>query len=398
MEYVKFHVEKVVRKKGNRYRIVKDRIYQGQRKRTYKMLPEGTTKAQAEKICNQMALEAEYGDFVQRQPMLFSEYVEDTYFPKYTNDLSASTKYHYKQIYKAKDGIKKHLGDLLLTEITTEVLQDMVNYYCGKKKAPKTIRNYLGFISVVLDQAMTDKLIHRQAKNATYFVREPKMIQEKGHAYSIDQVKFMLIKAQEKENISVELILALCCLSGGLRRSELAGLCWDDIVLGREEAYINIKRAIVRGESGMIEKGTKTEAGERVIPLQVGGTVYQILMKVRKIHMTKYQSAQAYEGENHVFVLEKYPYSPMNPETLYKRFKKFMKEECPNLPSYRLHDLRHTYFSLASHAGFNELSIIGTGGHSSLQSTRRYQHAIMQNMLVDMGKLEKEYDEAVAIS
>ena len=396
---MKFHVEKVVRSKGNRYRIVKDRVYQGQRKRTYKMLPEGTTKAQAEKICNQMALEAEYGEYVQRQPILFSEYVEDTYFPKYTNDLSASTKYHYKQLYNAEDGIKKHLGDLLLTEVTTEILQDMINHYVDKGIAPKTIRNYLCFISVVLDQAMKDNLIRRQERNATYFVREPKMKQEKGHTYSIEQVKFMLTKARETGNINIEVILALCCLSGGLRRSELAGLCWNDIVLKRDEAYISVKRAIVRGEGGMIEKGTKTKAGDRIIPIQVNGTVYKILMKARKVHMTKYQCAVGYRGENHVFVLETFPHSPMNPETLYKRFKKFMREDCPELPSYRLHDLRHTYFSLASHAGFNELSIIGTGGHSSLQSTRRYQHAIMQNVLEDMSKLEKEYDNAeVAIS
>lgn len=392
---MKFHVEKVVRKSGNRYRIVKDRIYHGQRKRTYKMLPEGTTKAQADKICNKMALEAEYGDLIEREPILFSEYVEDIYFPKYTNDLAVSTKYHYKQIYSAKDGIKKHLGDLLLTEVTTEILQTMVNYYCDRNIAPKTIRNYLCFISVVLDQAIKDKLLRRQERNATYFVREPKMVQKKGHTYSIEQVKFMLTKAQETENITIELIIALCCLSGGLRRSELAGLCWDDIVLNKEEAYVSVRRAIVRGEGGMAEKETKTQAGERIIPIQVNGIVYQILMKAKKLHMTKYQCTQGYQGKNHVFVLEKYPYSPMNPETLYKRFKKFLKEECPELPSYRLHDLRHTYFSLASHAGFNELSLIGTGGHSSLESSKRYRHPIMENVLKDMGKLEQEYNDAV---
>ena len=58
---------------------------------------------------------------------------------------------------------------------------------------------------------LTNKVIRRQAKNATYFVREPKMVQKKGHAYSIDQLKLMLTRAQEKENITVELILALCC-------------------------------------------------------------------------------------------------------------------------------------------------------------------------------------------
>ena len=80
------------------------------------------------------------------------------------------------------------------------------------------------------------------------------MVQKKGHTYSIEQVKFMLTKAQETENITIELIIALCCLSGGLRRSELAGLCWDDIVLNKEEAYVSVRRAIVRGEGGMAEK------------------------------------------------------------------------------------------------------------------------------------------------
>ena len=66
---------------------------------------------------------------------------------------------------------------------------------------------------------------------------------------------------------------------------------------------------------------------------------------------------------------------------------------CPDLPAYRLHDLRHTFFTLCSNIeGISELSMIGAGGHSSIPSSKRYQHPMMQKMLADMEKLEKRVD------
>lgn len=51
-----------------------------------------------------------------------------------------------------------------MSEITTEVLQDLVNAYTAKGRAPKTIRNMLSFISIVLKQAMNDNDLRRQDK------------------------------------------------------------------------------------------------------------------------------------------------------------------------------------------------------------------------------------------
>ena len=59
-----FNVEKVPRKDGYRYRIVKNAVVNGVRKRTYKVLPKGTKKSVAEKICNEMALNAQFGQFI----------------------------------------------------------------------------------------------------------------------------------------------------------------------------------------------------------------------------------------------------------------------------------------------------------------------------------------------
>ena len=43
----------------------------------------------------------------------------------------------------------------------------------------------------------------------------------------------------------------------GLRASEIRGLKWEDI----NGEYISVKRAIVQGEAGPVEKGTKTFSG-----------------------------------------------------------------------------------------------------------------------------------------
>lgn len=393
-----FYISKVKRKKGVRYRIVKDITIKGKRDRSYITLPQGTTRAIADKICCQMALEAEFGDYITKPPMLFREYAEEIYFLKYSPMLADTTQQHYWQVYTAKDGIKEHIGDLYLSQITVEVLQDMVNHYKKAGSAPKTIRNIMYVVSVILEQAMLDNYLKKQEKTPCSYVRFPKLESKEGDAYSFEEVKTIIERAQNAGNQNVELIVAICCLAGGLRRSELAGLRWEDITLNNQEAFIRIERAIVYTNKGLVEKSTKTKAGTRVIPLLVGGLVYEILQKARKEYLKIQMSQQGFQGDNHVFILNHYPYTPLTPVRIYKTFKRFMEKECPDLPSYRLHDLRHTYFTLCSNTeGFSELSMISTGGHSSIQSTRRYQHSQLQKTLSDMEKLEEGFNKVSAI-
>lgn len=393
-----FYVEKVKCEKGRKYRIVRDVTTHGKRNRKYYTLPLGTTKAVADSICLKMALEAEYGYYLPKESILFREYVEQIYFVKYTNYLSATTKQHYKQVYYAKDGLKAQLGNYNLMEITTEVLQDMVNHY-NETKAPKTIRNILNFVSVVLEQAMNDNYLKRQDKTPCAYVKLPKLIEKEGNAYTMAEVKTILERAEKAGNRNVQLLIAICCLAGGLRRSELIGLKWEDICLKKTEAYIQVQRAIVYTNEGLIEKETKTKAGARIIPITVDGIVYKILQNARKEYIKLQSDEKGFQGDNHVFILSHFPYTPLTPVRLYKIFKTFMKRECPDLPSYRLHDLRHTYFSLCSSIeGFSELSMTSTGGHSTIHSTRRYQHPLMQKTIADMAKLEENFEKTEIVS
>ncbi len=396
-----FYVEKVKRKKGWRYRIVDDSTKGGVRKRKYNMLPEKTTKAQAEEICHEMALNAKYGNYIQKAPITLGEYIEEKYFAKYTLYLSPTTVDGYRRMYFAQGGIKDVLGNLMLQEITTEKLQDMVNQYDSAGISPKTIRNRLSFVSNVLSQAMSDNYMKRQNGNPCTYVRLPKPREIEGNAYTMEQVLLMLERARQTENRAIELLIVICCLAGGLRRGELIGLCWDDIVLTDTEAYIHVQRTVIQTSEGVAIKAPKTNSGKRIIPIPisvggpvaVGGIVYQTLVRARKEHLKLRLANPDFEGENKVFILNRTPYTPLTLQGIYGAFKRFMKKTCPDLPCYRLHDLRHTFFTLCSNVGFSELSIIGTGGHSTIQSTRRYQHPQLMKMLADMEKLENAFEE-----
>lgn len=393
-----FYVEKVSRKSGTCYRIVRDYTYNGERRREYHSLPQGTTKAQAEKIRCQMELEAEFGAYTTKKPVTLKDYAEEVYFPKYTGSLSPTTRQHYNQIFYTRDGIGRYLGKLLLSEITTEAIQDMVNKYVAVGKSTKTIRNIVNLVSVMLKRAKIDNYLRRDIPNPCEYVVMPKVVNKEGNAYSMEEVKLMLERAKATNNVNIQLLIALTCLAGGLRRSELVALRWEDITLGDKESYICVHRAVVYASGKMTEKETKTKAGTRIIPIQPHGEVYNILQSAKKLYMREQSQEEDFQGQNHVFILHHSPYTPVSDNRMYKIFKRFLEKECPDLPHYRLHDLRHTYFTLCTESGFSELSIIATGGHSTIQSTKRYQHATMNRMKSDMARLEEVYQNTKAVS
>ena len=207
----------------------------------------------------------------------------------------------------------------------------------------------------------------------------------------------MLERAKATDNVNIQLLIALTCLAGGLRRSELVALRWEDITLGDKESFICVRRATVYASGKMTEKETKTKAGTRMIPIQSHGEVFNILQNAKKLYMKEQSQEEDFQGQNHVFILHHAPYFPVNDNRMYKIYKRFLEKECPDLPHYRLHDLRHTYFTLCTESGFSELSIIATGGHSTIQSTKRYQHATMNRMRADMARLEEVYQNTTAV-
>lgn len=70
-------------------------------------------------------------------------------------------------------------------------------------------------------------------------------------------------------------------LATGLRRSELAGLRWSEVVLEGDDAHLWVRRTItsVRGRMG-VKNGGKSKAAVRKVPLGAG--VVRVLKDHRK--------------------------------------------------------------------------------------------------------------------
>ncbi len=162
-----FYVEKVSRKSGACYRIVRDYTRGGERKREYQVLPQGTTKAQAEKIRYQMELEAEFGAYTTKEPVMLKNYTEEVY------------------------------------------------RYASAGKSAKTIRNIVNLVSVILKRTKIDNYLKRDIPNPCEYVMLPKAASKEGNAYSMEEVKLMMERAKSAGNINIQLMLALTCLAGG---------------------------------------------------------------------------------------------------------------------------------------------------------------------------------------
>ena len=81
----------------------------------------------------------------------------------------------------------------------------------------------------------------------------------------------------------------------------------------------------------------------------------------------------AWLGDGHVFTRENG--EPWHPDRVYDLFCQAVKEA--DLPSIRLHDLRHTHATLALQAGINPKVVQERLGHKSIKQTMdTYSHVL----------------------
>lgn len=147
-------------------------------------------------------------------------------------------------------------------------------------------------------------------------------------------------------------------LTRGLRRGELAGLRWDAIDLA--EGTIQIVRSRVSVDGKALDSAPKTAAGRRTVP--VDPQLVSLLRAHEKAQKTeRLRAGEAWEGAGHVFTDELG--RPYHPDYFGCWFEELVKSA--GLPRIRLHDLRHTCFSLMLGRGVPAKVVQELAGHSS---------------------------------
>jgi integrase len=149
----------------------------------------------------------------------------------------------------------------------------------------------------------------------------------------------------------------------GCRRAEAVGLLWDDVDL--DAGRVSFRRSITVVDGQIHEAETvKTSRSRRSISLQPAVVAALRSWRAQQAKDRLAMGAGYHDGG---YVFTQPDGRPIHPKSVTQEFNRRSKRH--DMPRIRLHDLRHTYASLAFEAGVPAKAISERLGHHSVAFT-----------------------------
>ena len=184
--------------------------------------------------------------------------------------------------------------------------------------------------------------------------------------WSLKELRTFL--ASERESRLYPLWLTLA--TTGMRRGEVLGLRWEDVDLEAQSLYIRQTR-VMTGYEPLLST-PKTRRGKRLVALDPATTV-ALKENRRRQRLERLAAGCPWLKTGYVFTRE--DGEPYHPERVSKLFLQGAKKV--GLPRIRLHDLRHTYATLALGAGVHPKIVSERLGHANIGITLDcYSHCL----------------------
>ena len=268
------------------------------------------------------------------------------------------------------------LGHLRLDKLTIRHVQsfinnlgeDGMNQNTGGKLSPKTIRNYLSFVSSVCSYAVRMGMIQ---SNPCERVRLPSMTKKEKECYTVEEAQRFLESLQSvPEKYHAFFVLAIY---GGFRNGELLGLEWSD--LDFDSCIVTISRTSLHTkEKGTFTDTTKTQSSQRVLKLPEA--VFAVLRSFRRVQsMERLQLGDQWKDSNRLFVDALG--APMHPNTPYHWLMKHCKATEQRFLG--VHMFRHLNATLLIHSGIDARTVAASLGHSQVSTTLNiYAHTFAE--------------------
>nr|DAH93446.1 MAG TPA: Integrase [Caudoviricetes sp.] len=278
----------------------------------------------------------------------------DRYIDSKSAVLSPATVAGYRRIQK---NLFVPIADYTLSGLTQEQVQRWVNQLVKQGKKPKTVSNAHGLLSAVIGAYRPEMVLRTTLPQK---VKPEISIPTEAELSAI----FEMAKGTKYE---LPIMLAVWM---GLRASEIRGLRWEDI----NGEYITVKRAIVEGESGPVEKGTKTFSGTRTL------------------HLPPYLAdliQQQDHAQDHIVTLSGH--------AMYNGFGRICEKA--GVPHFRFHDLRHMNASVMLAAGIPNKYAQERIGHATDNMLKTvYQHTIQEEQKKYSDEIDQRFEALFHLS
>jgi integrase len=158
-------------------------------------------------------------------------------------------------------------------------------------------------------------------------------------------------------------------VTSGLRRGEALALRWSDVDL--ENGRLAIRRSRTQAGYKVVEVGTKTGRDRSVSIARSMVAALRRQAEQQAADASEWKAAWIDSG----YVFTREDGSPWHPDRITKLFGEAVK--AAGLAVIRLHDLRHSYATLALRAGVHPKVVQEALGHATIAMTMdTYSHAI----------------------
>ncbi|MDT5122194.1 MAG: hypothetical protein QOC96_1676 [Acidobacteriota bacterium] len=319
-----------------------------------------TDKREAPRLANQKVIEAEQGKLSAASQsfarLAFGE-AADRHLASRRLELAASSLAKEKQLLVKP---REFFQATSLNRISAEMILDYREWRSAQSVGPTIINMEVGVLRRILKRA---KLWHRLADDVKP-LREPHTI---GRAMTPEQKKKLLETAAKRPEWETAYWAAILALNTTMRGCELRSLRWADIDFRYRTLTIN---------------KSKTEAGERVLPLTQDA--YNVLAKLRaraemfgKVEPSHFvfagfKATGRFDG-NMIVEMQITSFDPNRPIGGWRKAWRKLTSKA-GLSGLRFHDLRHHAITELAESGESEQTILEIAGHVDRRMLKRYSH------------------------
>ncbi|MGC9540233.1 site-specific integrase [Streptomyces sp. UG1] len=331
-------------------------------------------KNELDRIRGQLAA----GTFIAPSKMTVAEWI-DAWLTMKAREVEDTTLYMLRHTFIHA---REHLGHVRLQMLTEDDVQAFIDDLVtsgrrigrpGTGLAVSTVESLLSRLRECLGRAVARKLI---SVNPATFVKVSKQAKKndrknrrRERPWNVREVQ-TFIKGIEPDRLYAVLLLSLM----GLRPAEVCGLRWTDVDLALGTLQTEKTRTMMG--SKVVEKDTKTVAGERGLPLPSKAADALKRLKARQA-AEKLAAGEAYADSGYVLVDELG--EPLDTRRLRMYAYRLMAEL--GMRRVRLYDARHSCMTYLAVSGVPDVVLAAWAGHTDASFTKKkYVHPDVEDL------------------
>ncbi len=315
------------------------------------------TRKDAEQALAEAVRQLGKGTYIDRDPQTVAQWIE-RWLPSMAPKIRPSTLRDYEQgLGRVVDRLGQvrlqALRPLDVEELYAALLTDGHRY--GGGLAPKTVRN----IHIALRRSLADAerfgLVQR---NVAALVKPPSPERAELHTWTADEVRTFLQSVATERLAAAYRLLA----TTGMRRGEVLGLRWACVDLDTGRVFVNRSLSVVRNE--LMWSSPKTARSRRSLSLD-DMTVTALRDHRRRQNEERLALGESWSDNDLVFCNQ--AGGELHPNQFSRRFTAAARRA--GVQPIRLHDLRHTWATLALQAGVHPKVVSERLGHATISIT-----------------------------